>query len=325
VAKSVVAGGQGPQYPGVNPTSLLLYYIAPNAYMPLIATVYGYNNFDPDAVWSILSGGGNLSSNKGSTVTFNAPNTIGEITTIRAASADNPAVYMDFAVRVASVTMFVPRKVATVLAGDHVPFETYTDVDGYRIFDHINAIWIVINGGGSFSYEQRPEYNQPFYVTYNAPASPGLTTVRVASAADPSQAMDIPITIVAAGPHTCSNVVLPSGDVNFTTGGYSQGNWPYFSNGTLGNYDPLIGQTLSLTINAGVMNPATVPIDTVTVQEITDNGRSVPHYLSLISGTLTNGTWYGEWIASDTHCNTYDLEIIATNAVHQSFVGMTLR
>ena len=100
---------------------------------------------------------------------------------------------------------------------------------------------------------------------------------------------------------------------------------PGFSSGTIGNYDALIGETQSLTVKIFVSSPTTAPIINVKVYMNTDGGSGPDVPLSLISGTNYNGNWQGSWAVNETHCNSYQMVISATNATGTSTDIITLK
>jgi len=297
------------------------YYIGLGVATTLTATVYGANGFNPQVAWSIVSGGGILSASSGASITFTGPITTGT-TIVRAAAVGDPSKYADLSIRIANVSVGARCTKATVLTNGSVPLSAGVVVDGdYDYYEPKNLTWSIVSGGGSLA-----DTPGGWGVTFTAPNSTGTTIVRVRPVGDPSKYLDFTITIVASGPHTCSNPpVIPCGQLGFSSSGHGEDNWPTISRGVIGEYDPLIGETQTVTVTVGVRPPATYPIQTVTVVFVQDSGRSPAYPLTLISGTNLNGEWLGSWVVSDTHCYIYRMEITATNEIHSTVLTVTLR
>jgi len=290
------------------------YYIGLGVTTTLTATVYGANGFNPQVAWSIVSGGGVLSASSGASVTLSAPITTGT-TIVRAAAVGDPSKYADLSIRIANISVWVTCSKATVLTNGSVPLSAAVVVNSDYDYDPKSLIWSIFSGGGSLAG-----------TTFTAPDSTGTTIVRIRPVGDLSKYADIAITIVASGGHTCSNrPVLPCGQRTFYTSSSGEDNWPMISKGVIGEYDPLIGETQTVTVTVGVRPPATYPIQTVTIALIQDGGRTPAYPLTLISGTNLNGEWRGSWVINDTHCYTYQMEITATNEIHSTVLIVTLR
>lgn len=298
------------------------YYISPNSPISLSATVCGSGSFSHEVTWSIVSGGGSLSDTSGSIITFTAAPTTG-LTVVRATANEDPSKYADVTIRTAVISVYAERAKATVLTGGSVPFLAIVELDSPSDadWDQDHLRWTIISGGGSVV----GSYANGVSAIFTASDSTGTTILRAAAVADPSKYTDITITINSSGPHTCSNPpVILSGDATFHGGGNFGPNMPSVSGGSISNFDPLIGETQTLSLNVNVTSPATSPITAVTVTLITDSGRRPGQSLSLVSGTDLSGQWQGSWVIDDTHCNNYQIEIKATNATGTSTVTLTL-
>jgi hypothetical protein len=297
------------------------YYVSPNMPISLSATVNGANLLTHDVAWSIVSGGGSLADISGKSITFTAPSIKG-VTTIRATASEDPNKYGEITIRTGVISVRAIRTEATVLIGGSVPLWAMAVVDSEQDYDPANLTWSVVSGDGSIGYT--PGYY--LYRTFLASDSVGISTVRASSVADPSKYVDIIINVNSSGPITCSNPpVISSGDLEFVVSGNWGSDMPAMGAGIIGNSDPLIGETQTLTIECAVTLPKLSPLTSVSVTLITDNGRRPAQPLQLISGTNLGGQWQGSYLIDDTHCTNYQIEINATNAKGTSTVTITLR
>lgn len=159
----------------------------------LSASLTGTGNFDRSVRWSVISGGGTLSSDSGATVRYQAPSQAATAV-IRAASAAKPSVYTDVtvSVRPPEVTgVSVTANPTTVPSGGTSTLKaTVTGSTGVNPA----VTWSVVSGGGTLSSTGGET------VTLTAPTGPATVTVRATSVADSSKSATATVEVSAPVP-----------------------------------------------------------------------------------------------------------------------------
>jgi hypothetical protein len=112
---------------------------------------------------------------------------------------------------------------------------------------------------------------------------------------------------------------IPRGKIGFSVGG-SIPNAPAFGRGYLNPYDPAKGATQVISIEVN----DTTAVTSVTGIMKTDNGQQ-PLTFSLVEGTAQKGNWQATWIVQDTYLYTYELDMVAKNAITSDHVEIMLR
>ncbi|MFZ2024658.1 MAG: hypothetical protein WAV51_00020 [Microgenomates group bacterium] len=112
---------------------------------------------------------------------------------------------------------------------------------------------------------------------------------------------------------------IPHGKIGFSVGG-STPNAPTFSRGYLDPYDPTKGTTQIISIDLTDKTGVLEVVGTV----LTDHGQQ-PVTFSLAEGTAQKGRWEARWVINDTYLYTYNLKIVAKNAITKGTVEITLR
>ena len=173
----------------------------PNKQFELSAQVIGSGTFDSSVIWSIVSGGGNLSATNSAITTFTTPASVGT-TVIRATSVGDPTIHKDISFETRNLIVGCYHGRAIVGPNGTIPFMCSASFGGED--------WTVISGGGTIDFIQRPQYPSyaSNYVTYTAPASSGTAVIRISAKVDPDIYFDIMVQINASGPYTCNNIII---------------------------------------------------------------------------------------------------------------------
>lgn len=112
---------------------------------------------------------------------------------------------------------------------------------------------------------------------------------------------------------------IPHGKIGFSVGG-NKTNAPSFGRGYLDPYDPMKGTQQIISIELTDKTAVTG----VTGTMITDHGQQ-PITFSLVEGTAQKGRWEAKITMQDSYLYTYNLKIVAKNAITQFSVEITLR
>ncbi|MFC4638831.1 hypothetical protein [Deinococcus hohokamensis] len=178
------------------------------------ASLTGTGNFDRSISWRVVSGGGTLSSDSGSTVRYQAP-TQATTAVIRAASAARPSVYTDVTVSVrppvVSGVSVSAAPISVPSGGSSLLKATVSGSTGVNPA----VTWSVVSGGGTLSSTSGET------VTLTAPTGPASVTVRATSVADSSKSATVTVEVAAPAPQP-GNAQLTGTVVNWNpawTGG----------------------------------------------------------------------------------------------------------
>jgi hypothetical protein len=220
----------------------------------LTATVSGTGNFNAGVNWSIVSGGGSLSSTTGLSVDYTAPNVNASTTVkIRATSAGDSSKTADV-----TLTISVPTAISSVTANANASQLLGTQsttlngtVNGTGTFNS-NLTWNILSGGGSLSASSGSS------VTYTAADITSNITaiIRATSVGDASKTSDVTIQVsprsVVTGVSVTGNTSLASGAATTLfasvsgSGSYSPSvNWSVVSGG--GSVSSGTGSTVTYT------------------------------------------------------------------------------
>ncbi|MFC4426424.1 hypothetical protein [Deinococcus navajonensis] len=171
------------------------------------ASLTGTGNFDRSVRWSVISGGGTLSSDSGATVRYQAP-TQATTAVIRAASVAKPSVYTDVTVVVkapAVTGLTVSATPSSVPSGGISTLKaTVSGTPGF----HPAVTWSVVSGGGTLSSTSGES------VTLTAPTGPATVVVRATSVADSSKSATATVDVAAPVPQP-GNALLSGSIVNW--------------------------------------------------------------------------------------------------------------
>jgi len=281
----------------------------------LTATVTGTGTFSNTVTWSIVSGGGTLSSTSANPVTYTAPQVAADTPAVlRATSVGDPTKTADIALTIKNVVVVPPVTITSVSVASAAPqvnegssaMLTAT-VAGTGAFSP-NVTWVIQSGGGTLS---SPTSNPTTYVSPQVAADTNAV-IRAIATGDATKFADTTIVVKnVTTPATITSVTATATPTSLTSTQTSaisatvNGTGP-FNNSVTWTIVSGGGSIASSTSNATTYTAPTVTVPTNVQLKATANGDTTKSVtITIVVSPAAGNTELPRtgWVPSASHTN----------------------